>query len=277
MTDLRARTIAITGASSGIGAATAIACADAGMHVALGARRRDRLEEIASKIHGRGGRVSVFDVDVTDAERCRAFVEAAAVEFGGLSAVFANAGIGEEGALMRMTDRAIRDMFEINVFGSLNVIRPAVEIMRRAGAGHVLWCSSCLSVRPVPMYSAYTASKSAQHHFAAAMRTELRDAGIHVSSVHPVGTQTEFFEQSRSRSVAPTRPSRSRRLQSPARVADAVVRCLRKPRPEVWTSQGARLSFIASLFAPRLADAYFRRVIRGRVSDQDSDTSSATA
>src|SRR4051812_272404 len=120
--DLTGKPIAITGASSGIGLATAIACAAAGMPGALGARREDRLTEAVEKIQAKGGKAIAVRMDVDKPEDCRALVERTVAEFGSIYAVFANAGYGAHMPVATTPDADIRAMFETNFWGTLNTI-----------------------------------------------------------------------------------------------------------------------------------------------------------
>ncbi len=256
MIDLAGKSIAITGASSGIGRATALACARAGMHVTVAARREDRLTDLVREITSAGGRAIAVKADVVHQADCDALVERTIREFGSLYSIFANAGIGNEGRIATLSDADMRNIFEVNFFGTLNTIRPAVPHILKS-RGHILICSSCLSKIGMPFHGAYTATKAAQEHIARAMRIELRPQGVHVSSVHPVGTATEFFEAKAARtgtSVAQNSPPKWA-TQPPERVASAVVSCLRKPRPEVWTTWVGRLVFAAADLSPRFTDA----------------------
>lgn len=262
--ELRNLPIAITGASSGIGMATAVACARAGMPVALAARREDRLAEVAERIRREGGRAVTVRVDVDSPADCAALVERTVAEFGSIYAVFANAGYGADTPIATTPDAEVRAMFETNFFGTLNTIRPALPHMLGAGRGHVLICSSCLSKFALPWHAVYSATKAAQDHIGRSLHIELRPGGIAVSTVHPVGTRTEFFERSAARShLPPSAPAEIRTprfLMQPAeRVADAVVRSLRRPRPEVWTSLPTRLLFAGLTAFPGLRDAVLAR------------------
>lgn len=254
---LSGKPIAITGASSGIGRATAMVCAASGMPVALMARRRGKLDEVATAIRAIGGTAWVFEGNVDEAGAGEAFIAGAEAALGPLHAVFANAGYGFEKATWSLDDRELRAIFETNVWGSLNVIRPALPGMIERGAGHVLLCSSCLSKIGVPMYGAYCATKAVQDHMARAMRHELRPSGVWVSSVHPIGTRTEFFEQAGQRSgTLRLMDRRSEQfMQPPERAAKAVVACLRRPRGEVWTSATMRMALGVATMLPGLADA----------------------
>jgi NAD(P)-dependent dehydrogenase (short-subunit alcohol dehydrogenase family) len=269
--ELRGKSIAITGASAGIGLATARACAHAGMSVALGARRLDRLEAVAAEIRAAGGRAVAIACDVSDEPSCFAFVERAAAELGPLHAVFANAGYGVEVPSLEMTDPEWELMLRTNFWGTLWTVRAAVNAIRGNASdasgrrGHLLVCSSCVSKIGAPYHAAYSASKACQDHLARALRHELRAEGIAVSSIHPVGTSTEFFDQLERRSPASRGlSSASASLQSPDRVARAIVRCLHHPVGEVWTSTPTRFALALATAFPGLADWGVDRFMRKR-------------
>ncbi|MGH7130477.1 MAG: SDR family NAD(P)-dependent oxidoreductase [Phycisphaerales bacterium] len=270
--DLRGKPIAITGAGTGIGAATALACARVGMPVALCGRRADKLESIAGEIRSAGGRAITVAMDVSDAAACRAFIQRTVAEFGSIYSVYANAGWGYEKPIHAMSDEEMRSIFETNFFGTMNVIRPALEhMLRNSGTprGHILICSSCLSKMAIPHYGAYSATKAAQNHVGRAMRLELEPLGVQVSTVHPITTRTELFDKVRERSgieqVSPHAPAFF--TQDADVVADKTIACLRRPKPEVWTGfKGAVVRFgmsINTLF-PRLADFTVRGLAKQR-------------
>jgi short-subunit dehydrogenase len=137
--------------------------------------------------------------------------------------------------------------------------------------GHVLWCSSCLAKLSIPRYGVYCATKSAQHHLGRAMRLELRPLGVEVSTVHPIGTKTEFFETAAKLSVDAKLLERGgqRFMQDAGVVADRVVRCLRRPRAEVWTGfhgQVARAGLSLAAFAPGVSDAVIAWAMNRRMA-----------
>jgi len=265
--DLNGKPICITGASSGIGRATALACAREGMPVVVSARREDRLNELVREIESAGGTAVAVVCDVAENGSGEAIVERCVDAFGSVYSIFANAGFGYESAHHESTPRQVREIFETNLFGSLRVIDAALPRLIEQRAGHVLLCSSCLSVVPTPYYWSYTATKAAQHHLASALRFELRDLGVHASSVHPVGTKSEFYETARKRSVKARFLGGATGAQTSERVARAIVAGLRKPRPEIWTHAPARLAFNLSSLTPRLRDAVLRRVANRRTRD----------
>jgi len=262
--DLKGKSIAITGASSGIGKATALACAEAGMLVALGARRVDKLEAVANEIDQLGGKALAIALDVTSDEQSRLFIEKAEAGLGPLHAVFANAGFGFDRPGHETTDEQMREIFDVNFFGTLRVIHPAIERFVERGAGHVLICSSSIGKMAIPGYGAYCATKAAQWHVGRAMRHELKPLGIQVSTVHPIGTQTEFSQEARRRSGGGSLVANTPKalIQPPERVARAVVACLRRPRTEIWTSVTGRLGLGSLSTFPRVGDFVLDRFAR---------------
>lgn len=254
--ELKGRAIAITGAGTGIGLATAMACAKAGMSVTLAGRRLGKLQEAAQKIKSQGGRAIALQVDVTDPAQCERLINDTVSSFGSIYAVYANAGYGYEKQFHETPQADIRAIFETNFWGSLNVIRPALGFMLRARSGHILMCSSCLSKIGIPYMCAYSATKAAQDHFGRGIRAELRGTGVHVSTVHPVKTTSEFFEQVERASGGSRvyRRNSDMFVQSAETVAAATLRCLRRPRGEVWTSTRMRLMLALATAFPGLAD-----------------------
>jgi len=257
----------ITGASSGIGAATARAMARAGMNVVLMARRADRLAEVAESVQALGQRAHVVVGDVADPAHVAVLLDTAERAYGRFDVVFANAGYGLERPIHEMTERELREIFEVNFFSSVALLREAaIRLLRAKQTGHLVMCSSCVSKFSMPDYGAYAASKAAQESVSRAMRFELADDGIEVSSVHPITTATEFFDRSAQRSGIPRAgaPDHAPKwmVQSPDQVARAIMACLRRPRAEIWTSHIVR--FASALFTafPSTLDLAMRGAAR---------------
>lgn len=270
MIDLRGKPIVITGASSGIGAATAVACARAGMPVGLFARREEKLRAVQERIERDGGRAVVVVGDVADPESNLELIAKAEEAFGDLYAAIANAGYGAEVECATMPIEDIRAMFEVNFYGSMHLVQAAIARFRERGSGHAMMVSSCLSKIGLPRYGVYCASKAAQDYFSRAMRHELRGTGVHVSSVHPVGTKTEFFDEAAKKSGGGKlrlAGSSERFMQTPERVAGAVVKCLRKPKGEVWTNGLVRWALGASVMMPGVTDWGLGRMVEKRRRD----------
>ena len=264
MNDLANKAIVITGGSSGIGAATAIECARAGMDVVLAARRRDRLEAVAERIAALGRRAELVACDIADPASSAQMLDAAEQAFGGFHAVFANAGYGLERDVLATPIDEMRRMFEVNFFSGADLLQQAAQrLLAARKPGHLLMCSSCVAKFTLPRHGAYSASKAAQAMVARAMRSELSHHGIEVSTVHPVTTTTEFFEVAAGddrghlrNGVPPHVPALF--VQKPDRIGKAVVRCLRRPHAEVWTSHIVRLTAGAFTAFPFLQEWVMR-------------------
>ena len=265
--DLKGKVAIITGASSGIGAATARAMARAGIDVVLVARRGEKLELVAHSVRAIGRKAHVIVDDVADSAHAARVLDEATRVFGKFDIVFANAGYGMERPIHEMNDDEIRTMFEVNFFASLTLVRAAAnELLRCGRGGHLLMCSSCVSKFSIPGHGLYAATKAAQESVCRAMRFELAHADIEVASVHPVTTTSEFYERSASRSGLPAGdvPEHAPRwfIQTPDRVASAVVACLKRPRSEVWTSFTVRMSAALFTLFPCILDVVMRREAR---------------
>ena len=263
--DLTDRAIAITGASSGIGAATAVACANAGMHVALMARREDRLRDVAQRVEQASRRVVIVVGDVDSDDDQARLIDEAERALGKLSAVYANAGYGLYASVLETSDRQMRDIFETNYFGTLRTVHAAMPALRRTvEAGdwaHVLICSSVLSAMGIPMYGAYAATKAAQDSIAGALRAELSVEGIAVTSVHPARTKTEFSQSVREISQG-RYYGHSTPMHSPDKVARGIVRALRNPRAEVWPSGAVKWGLAIGATLPNLTAWSMRKMMR---------------
>ena len=265
--DLRGKVAVITGASAGIGKATAEALARAGSRVVLGARRHDRLERVAEEIRTTGGEALPVVTDVAEASQVEALVGRAVASYGRLDLLVANAGIGYFARVEETPLEVVERLWRVNVLGTLYAIRAALPVMRRQGEGHIIVVSSVAGKRGSPGSGLYAATKFAQVGLCEALRVELAGSGIAVSVICPVGTSTEFFEAAAALGglrVEPMGP-----VQTAERVAGAIVRCARRPRPEVLVYRPARLLVILNALAPRLADSlllrFRRRLLGGRL------------
>lgn len=257
--ELRGAVVAITGASAGIGRACAFAFARAGARLALVARRVERLEEVAAALPGT--EVLVVRGDVAVERDVRAFVDATVARFGRLDVLVNNAGFGYRGSVEATPDDAWRRMMDANFHGTVYGCQAAVPVMRKQGAGVIINVSSIVGHRSMPGGGAYAATKAAQISLTEALRVEVADAGIAVCSVHPVGTTTEFGEvadrESGGRTAGPVGPQ-----QTAEHVADAIVRCARRPRPEVHPHIASRALVVLNAVSPAFVDWWTRRAAR---------------
>jgi short-subunit dehydrogenase len=262
----------ITGASAGIGAATAVELARTGHDLVLVARRRERLAEVAARASDAAKRLvrtEIVTADVSHAGSATRILDEAERAFGRFDVVYANAGYGLERPMHRMTSDELRAMFETNFFSSTELCNEAARRLIAAGrGGHLLMCSSCVAKFTLPSFGAYSASKAAQAHVARAMAYELRPYGIMVSSVHPVTTATEFFEVVREALEDGERQQYAIHdlnkffVQRPEKVARAIARTIGTSRTEIWTSLPTRVAAGVITAFPWLIDIAVRATRR---------------
>jgi NAD(P)-dependent dehydrogenase (short-subunit alcohol dehydrogenase family) len=179
----------ITGASSGIGRATAVRLAGLGMRVALAARTVAALEEVAADIGRAGGAALVVPTDVTDSEQCRRAVERAAEHHGRLDVLICSAGISMRSPFEGSSLEAMERVMHVNFFGTMYATYHAIPHIKAAG-GSLVAISSLVGKRGTPTYAIYGASKFAVQGLYESLRLELAPAGVHVGVVSPghVGT-----------------------------------------------------------------------------------------
>ncbi len=258
MPELTGKVALITGASSGIGAATGKALASEGVRVALLARRRERLDVLAGEIQRQGGDTLVCPADVTDSTVAEAVAEGVLDRWGRVDLLVNNAGRGIAASFEATTPEELRALLEVNLVSVLRLTQAVLPGMLKAGSGHIINVSSIVGRRGVPFRSAYSATKFALVGFTECLRQELRESGIHVSLVYPIYTETEFHEVE-VRKVAPVYRGP---VQSAEQVARAIVRCARRPRPEVYPYRPAKILALLSVLAPAFVDRTMARVIR---------------
>jgi clavulanate-9-aldehyde reducatase len=186
---LEGRVAAVTGASSGIGEATARALSAAGASVALGARRTDRLEAIAESLDGPA---LVREVDVSDEEQARSFVQAANDELGGLHILVNNAGVMLLGPVADADTEDWRRMIAVNLLGLLYCTHAALPLIAQAGGGDVVNLSSVAGRRADAGAAVYNMTKFGVHAFSEALRQEALHQGIRVTTVAPGFVDTEL-------------------------------------------------------------------------------------
>ena len=215
----------ITGASSGIGEASALAFARKRANLVLGARRLDQLNAVAQKCRERGApEVTVRRLDVGQRTEARAFVAAALRDHERIDVLVNNAGIGWMGRLHEMSDEKVDELVATNLKGMITTTQAALPSMLTRGRGVIINVSSVLGFRAAPYSSVYSATKHAVVGFSHALRGELSGTGVKVCVVYPASTETEFFAETE----APIGP------QYPAWwVANAIVRTARFPRRDV--------------------------------------------
>ena len=252
------RVVAITGASAGIGRATALRLARDGAAVALCARRADRLDAVAVDIIAAGGQALAVRADVTRPDEIEGFIARTVERFGRLDVMMCNAGFGIAGAIDDITPPQMQKLMEVNYTGTYLAARAALRVFRRQGHGHVVIISSIVGKRGVPYMGAYSATKFAQVGLAECLRAELAGSAIHVTVVYPVSTDTDFFDvMSQETGTTVVRGPGPR--QSVDTVADAIARAIERPVPEVYPYFKSRALVWLNAFTPGLADRMVQR------------------
>jgi NADP-dependent 3-hydroxy acid dehydrogenase YdfG len=220
----------ITGASSGIGEATARHAADAGYRVVLAARSTDKLERLAEELGGRERALAV-PCDVTDFAQQETMVRAALDAFGRIDVAFANAGFGGARGFLKESPEFWRDMVLTNVLGCAYTIRATIPPLKES-VGHLLLTSSVAGRRALSG-SLYSATKHAVTALAEAARQDLDDTGIRVTSIEPGMTDTPFFDNRPSDALEPDDIARAVMfaVQQPAHVDvnEILIRPVRQP------------------------------------------------
>ena len=228
----------ITGASAGIGAATARTLVEAGAKVGVSARRKERLDALSEELGG--DRVTAVVGDVRDAQHSQALVDAVVARWGRLDTVVANAGIGAYGGILDLDDEQLRNMVETNYLGTVWTVRAGVRQLRAQGqGGDIVIVSSAAGFRGGADEAVYAGTKHAQVGLGGSLDRELRGEGIRVTLVCPAGTSTEFAIGAGREAGSPVLDSYLR----PEDVAHTVRVVLEQPRSvrttvwQVWSMQ----------------------------------------
>ncbi|WBB66603.1 SDR family oxidoreductase [Micromonospora sp. WMMD812] len=252
---LDAATVVITGASSGIGTATAYALARRGAALVLAARSESALTRVAQRCRELGGRALVVPTDVTDAASVERLADRAAAEFGRIDGWVNNAAVGAVGLFDEIPVAEFRRVLEVNLLGTLHGIRAALPHLGAAGGGVVVNNASVLAEVAMPYQSPYNATKHGIRGLADTVRQELRVTGrgnISICTVLPATIDTPFFRHAANhtgRELLPPPP-----VYPPETVAATIVRLLRRPRREAYAGGAARLIGLQWRLAPTLAE-----------------------
>jgi len=227
------KVVAITGASSGIGEATALACAQAGAKVALGARRADRIEELAARINADGGRAVAIETDVSDEAGARAFVEGAREQLGGLHGLVNNAGLMLLGPVEGADTDHWRRMIDVNCLGLLYCTHAALPIMREEGAGHIVNLSSVAGRIAALGSAVYNLTKWGVTGFSEGLRQEALHANVRVTVVEPGYVETELQGHNEGNPIVMEAMEKTRQQIDPLQasdIADAITHALTRPQ-----------------------------------------------
>jgi len=258
--DLHNSVVVVTGASSGIGRATALAFAQAGARVVLAARREDALHEAAAECRRYGSDALAVPTDVRDRAAVERLADQARATFGGVDVWVNNAGVTLLGRFEDAPEDLWREVLEINFFGTVNGARAALPLLRDRG-GTLINVGSVNSRVGAPYASAYVASKFAVRGFAECLRDELRGEGVDVCTVMPASIDTPLFQHAANFAGRPVKPLWP--VIRPERVAATIVRCAKRPRREVVVGlSGRQLIALHDLALPVFERVMLRNVDR---------------
>ena len=237
----------VTGASSGIGRATALALAKQGANVALIARNEARLNAVADEVRALGVQAEVLLADIRDEQQLKAAIDGAVERFGTIHICHCNAGIYLRCPAAELTQEQLRGMMENNFFGNLSTAYAILPHFRAQDGGHLIVTVSMDGKKGVPPDAAYVATKFALNGFFQVMRQELRREGIHVGMIFPSRTDTPQIAHVACPKITPK--------ASPEKMANAVVKCIVRNKREMLVPYlPCKLLVLADAISPRLGD-----------------------
>lgn len=270
---LKGSTVVITGASSGIGRAAALAFADRGADLVLAARRQEALEEVARECRARGADAVAAATDMADPEAVEDLARRAIDRHGRIDVWVNNAAVTSFGSFLDTPLTEIRRIVDVNLMGYVHGARAALSHFHERGRGSLINVSSVVGVVSQPYTHAYCMTKFAIRSLSASLRQELLVHGakkIHVCSVLPATIDTPIFTHAANhtgRRVVPMSP-----VYSPERAARAIVDLVRKPRREVVVGPAGRGLVVQSSLSPGAAERMMgSQVERSHLSDKEPE------
>lgn len=254
-TELLHHVAVITGASSGIGRATALEMSRRGATVVAAARNERALTSLAADMNSGPGPIIAHPLDVTDADAVAALARSTSTQFGRIDTWVNAAAVAMYAAVDETEPAELRRILDVNVVGTANGIRAALPIMEAQGRGTIVNIGSVESRRALPYQSAYAASKHAVKGLTDALRAELahRDSPVSLVLVMPSAINTPFFRHARSKLGVLPQPFPP--VYEPEMVADTIVHVAQHPIPEIVVGGGGKGLAMLERISPRLTDA----------------------
>ena len=254
MSELANKIVVVTGASAGVGRATAVEFACQGATVALLARGKAGLEGARAEVEAAGGKAWVQTLDVADADAVDAAAERIEAELGAIDIWVNNAMVTVLSPIRQMTAEEFRRVTEVTYLGTVHGTLAALRHMRPRNRGVIVQVGSALAYRAIPLQSAYCAAKFACRGFTDSLRVELQhdDSAVHVTSVHLAAFNTPQFDWARNR--MPRRPQPVPPVFQPELAARAIVWASQQKRREVNVGFPAVKTIWGNKFAPQVAD-----------------------
>ena len=251
---LKGKVAVVTGASSGIGEATVRALAIRGAAVVLAARAEEKLRFLEREIYAAGGRALAIRTDVADEASVEAMIKRTVGEFGTIDVLVNNAGLGLSGRVEDLRAEDLRYLFEVNLLGPLVCAQVTLPHMPRGG--RIVNVSSVVGKRAIPKVGGYSATKFALNALSDALRVEVANRGITVTSVYPGTTRTAFRENSR-RTKDEERGWRPRGV-TPEKVAGKIAAAAESGGRDVYVTLPDRIFVTGTMLAPGLFDRLLR-------------------
>lgn len=251
---LSEQVVVITGASSGIGRATALAFAEPGARVVLAARNPTALDEVAREVERLGGTAEVVVTDVSEYPQVEQLAQRAVDRFGRIDTWVNNAAVSAYATVEQLTIEEIERIIQVDLLGQIYGMKAALPHLRRQGQGTIVNVGSVESVRAVPLQAPYVAAKHGIKGFTDALRLELEHdrAGITVTLILPASMNTPLFAHARSKLGVFPRPLPP--VYEPRVVAEAIVFAAQHPRRAIVAGGAGQALLVANRISPSLVD-----------------------
>jgi uncharacterized protein len=247
---LKDKVAIVTGASSGIGRATALALARQGACLALAARRVDALRELAAEIESHGGKAMALQADVTKRDQVERMLHEVLAQWGRVDILVSNAGEYIRAPIVELDPADLQRSLDVNFFGGVYCIKAVLPHMLAQKSGHILVVTSMDGKIGLPPDAPYVSAKFALTGFCEVLRQEVSDHGIAVTNVLPGRVDTVMIDHLRFLWISPK--------ISPESVAHGILNAIRKRTPVVILPPQAKLLYYINVFAPRLSDRLSR-------------------